>query len=150
MSGCSKSAFTTPLAKYVDIYVAHGYSDRVSKRSSKIILTNEARVLKALRLEHRLSMKEAGRRAGLSDSMIAHIETGRTNPPVGERLERLLAVYGGIKLKSYWERVRRFQSQVTPKHEALELVERLNDHQLELILPLLKAVASSVRQPPLL
>ncbi len=89
-------------------------------RSKKIILTNEARVLRILRILNGFSMKEAGSRAGISDSMIAHIETGRTNPPTGVRLEKLLEVYG-IKPKSFYERVRRYQEEVSPKDELTQL-----------------------------
>jgi len=70
-------------------------------RSQKIIVTNEARVLRALRLEHGLSMKKAGELAGVSDSLIAHTETGRLNPPKGPNLERLLRVYGESRRRAF-------------------------------------------------
>ncbi|MBI2712599.1 MAG: helix-turn-helix domain-containing protein [Bdellovibrio sp.] len=105
------------------------------RRSAKIILSNEARVLKCLRLEHRLSMRKAAELAGVSDSTVAHIETGRLNPPKGARLERLLRVYGGIKTKSFYERVRIFQSTPpTPHEELTELFNRANAEQIRIML----------------
>jgi transcriptional regulator with XRE-family HTH domain len=66
-------------------------------------MTNEARVLKELRIYHGYSMRKAGELMELSDSYIAHLETGRIDIPMGARLDRILAVYGGIKKKSLYE-----------------------------------------------
>ena len=115
----------------------------MSTRSKKIIMTNEARVLRALRLEYKLSMKQAADRAGISDSLIAHIETGRTNVPKGDKLVRLLVVYGGIKLKSFSERARRFQDTTSPKDEAYELLKRMTEKQAHILLPVMKAISTT-------
>ncbi len=68
------------------------------KRSSRIILTTEALVLKQMRLALGLSMKKAGALMGKPDSYIAHLETDRMDLPRGEKLDRLLMTYGRIKL----------------------------------------------------
>lgn len=112
-------------------------------RSKKIILTNEARVLRALRLEHDLSMKKAGGLAGVSDSLIAHIETGRMNPPRGEALARFLRVYGGIHEKSFYERVRTFHQKMTPREELIELVQRANKAHVQTLLSVAKGLMGS-------
>lgn len=112
----------------------------MSKRSSRIIITNEARVLRALRIERKLSMKEAAKIAGISDSLIAHIETGRIDSPRGPKLDRLLKAYGNISSKAFAERVRRFQPLLTEKAEATELLKRMNQQQVKLILPVLKGI----------
>lgn len=109
-------------------------------RSQKIIVTNEARVLRALRLEHGLSMKKAAALAGVSDSLIAHIETGRMNPPKALTLERLLQVYGGIKERSFFERVRTFQAKPTPREELSELLGRANATQVTTILQIVRGI----------
>ena len=109
-------------------------------RSKKIILTNEARVLRALRQEHGLSMQRAGELAGVSDSTIAHIETGRMNPPKGEALKRLLDVYGGIKEKSFHERVRTFHQKLSAKDELRELVNRATEKQSQTLLQIAKGL----------
>lgn len=108
------------------------------KRSSRIIMTNEARVLKELRRQHGLSMRKAGEMLGLSDSYIAHIETGRMDPPKGDKLDRLLGIYGGIKQKSFYERVRNYAEIVTPQMELMETVGRLSEEETKMALVLLK------------
>lgn len=110
------------------------------KRSARIIMTNEARVLKDLRLYHGYSMRKAGELMGLSDSYIAHLETGRMDVPKGEKLERILAVYGGIKAKSFYERVRNYQEKITPRDELLEIIERLPDDKVPIVLNIARSL----------
>ncbi len=110
------------------------------KRSSRIIMTNEARVLKDLRLETRLSMPRAGALIDKSDSYIAHLETGRMEVPTGERLEILLGIYGGMKSKSFYERVRKYKLSTTPKDEILELLQRGSEDQLRTLLAVVKGI----------
>ena len=86
-------------------------------------------------------MKEAGRRAGVSDSLIAHIETGRVNPPDGDRLERLLKAYGGIKAKTFYERVRKFEEKASPRDELMELVKRASEGQVATLLSVARGLA---------
>jgi len=110
------------------------------KRSARIIMTNEARVLKDLRLYHGYSMRKAGELMGLSDSYIAHLETGRMDVPKGEKLDRILAVYGGIKAKSFYERVRNYQEKITPRDELLEIIERLPDEKVPIVLNIARSL----------
>lgn len=110
------------------------------KRSSRIIMTNEARVLKDLRLETGLSMRRAGAVIGKSDSYIAHLETGRMDVPTGERLDVLLGIYGGMKPKSFYERVRKHKLSTTPKDEILELLQRGSEDQLRTLLAVVKGI----------
>jgi transcriptional regulator with XRE-family HTH domain len=114
----------------------------MKSRSQKIIITNEGRVLRTLRFEHGLSMKKAGALAGVSDSTIAHIETGRMNPPKGPALERLLKVYGGIQAKSFYERARNFKANHTAKEQLLELVQRANEKQASVLLNVAQGLLS--------
>ena len=72
-------------------------------------------------------MRKAGALIGLSDSYIAHIETGRMDPPKGAKLDRLLAIYGDIKQKSFYERVRNFKVTLTAKDQLLEMVQRMSE-----------------------
>ncbi len=60
-------------------------------------------------------MKKAGTLMGKSDSYIAHLETGRMDLPSGEKLDRLLMAYGGIKQESFFEKVRNFQARPNDK-----------------------------------
>jgi transcriptional regulator with XRE-family HTH domain len=112
----------------------------MKKRSQKIILTKEAHVLRALRKESGLSMKRAATQMGVSDSTIAHIETGRMNPPHGSRLERMLAVYGGIKENSFYERVRLYSEQSSPRDELADLLARASAAQVHTLLQVAKGL----------
>lgn len=134
---------TTTKSKYVDFFVDFlVYLFAMSKRSSQLRPSIEGKVLKALRQEQGLSMRKAGELIGVSDSTIAHVENGRMNPPTGERLSRFLKIYGGIKEKSFYERVRRFQEKTTPRDELLELVKRANSRQVKVLLDVARGLMS--------
>lgn len=110
------------------------------RRSDRIILTNEARVLRDLRIASKLSMRKAGELVGRSDSYIAHIETGRMNPPTDEKLDRLLNIYGGLKQKSFYERVRNWKYKITIHDEFIEIVKKLDDEKLKILMNLAKTL----------
>jgi hypothetical protein len=55
-------------------------------------------------------------------------------------LDQLLAIYGGIKLKSFQDRVRHYRQKLTPRDELVELVARLADKHINTVL----AVARSL------
>ena len=116
------------------------------RRSSDIIVANEARVLKQLRIAAGFSMRQAGALVSKSDTYICHIETGRMDVPKGERLEQLLGIYGGIKIKSFNERVRLYRHQLTGRQEVMDLVNRLPDYTLPSAICILKGLLS-MRQP---
>ena len=93
-------------------------------------MTREAMVLKQMRVGCGLSMKKAGELMGKSDSYIAHLETGRMDIPKGEKLDRILAAYGGIKQKSFYERVRSYVERPNDITILRTLLERANPDQL--------------------
>lgn len=111
-----------------------------NKRSARIVVTCEAKVLRQLRLETKLSMRRAGRELGLSDSYISHLETGRLNVPRGERLNRILQTYGGLKEKSFRERVRLYADRQTPQEELFGLTRLANENQARTLLNVVKAL----------
>src|ERR1700677_181380 len=106
-------------------HLVESSANQATKRSSRVIMTNEGRALRELRIMHGLSMRKAGELIGVSDSYISHIENGRADPPKGIYLEKFLAVYGGIKAKSFYERVRNIREEVTPQQELVELIYKL-------------------------
>jgi transcriptional regulator with XRE-family HTH domain len=82
------------------------------KRSSRIFLTVEAKVLKKIREERKqkrlgknYSLRAVAKRLGKTDSWLAQIENGRADFPWDERLDALLNDYG-LKRKSFNERIR--------------------------------------------
>lgn len=113
------------------------------KRSSKVTITNEARVLRQMRLSHKLSTRKAGTLIGRSDTYISHIENGRMDVPTGDRLQRLLDAYGGIKIKSFQERVRMYRHQATTRDELVDLIGRLPDEQVNTILTIARSLLAT-------
>ncbi len=112
------------------------------KRSSRIIMTNEARVLKEMRYQKGLSLRKAGDLIGKSDTYIAHIEGGRMDVPIGHKLQVLLDLYGPIKIKSFYERARLFRAKITKKDELLEIIQKISDEKVEILLGLAKSLTN--------
>ena len=115
------------------------------QRSKKIIMTDEARVLKRLREERRLSLRDVGQRLGKSHATIAHIEGGRMNAPEWDRLMELLTVYGISDYKVFYDRVRHFSERRTPQDELRDLVMQLAPDRITIALEILKQVAEGRR-----
>ena len=115
------------------------------QRSKKVIMTDEARVLKRLREERGLSLREVGQRLGKNHTTIAHIEGGRMDVPKGERLTDLLRVYGIDDYRSFYHRVRNFNEQQTPLDELRELVDRMSPDRVEIAVQILRQVAEGRR-----
>ena len=60
------------------------------------------------------------------------------DPPSEEKLERLLEIYGGMKKKSFYERVRKYKKTMTIECELLALIPLLNSQQLASVLSVSK------------
>lgn len=113
------------------------------KRCSRIVMTTEAKVLRDLRIQSGLTMRQAGALLGLSDTYISHIETGRMDPPTDEKLENILAIYGGMKRKSFNERIRLYKDKSNPSTELVDLLPRLQYREVMTLL----AVAKTLLNP---
>lgn len=113
---------------------------RTKKRSDRIVMTDEARVLKLLRSEARLSMRKVAEAVGLSDTYIAHVETGRIDLRE-DTLKRLLKVYG-TQLGTFRARVRTYKPKVTSEQELMELVRRMRDKELATVLAVARSLIS--------
>jgi len=85
-------------------------------------------------------MRKAGELIGVTDSYISHIENGRVDFPKGERLDKILAAYGGIKQKSFFERVRNFKEKLTPADELIEIIPKLGQEKIKLLLGLAQSL----------
>lgn len=115
------------------------------QRSKKIIMTDEARVLRRLREDCGLSLRDVGQRLGKSHATIAHIEGGRMDVPKGKRLMELLAMYGVTEFKVFYDRVRNFTEKQTPREELIELIERFDSDRIAIALEILGQVAKGKR-----
>jgi len=114
-------------------------SYRTKKRSDRIVMTDEARVLKLLRSEAKLSTRKVTDAIGVSDTYIAHLENGRIDLPPEERLKRLLKVYGA-RVGTFTERVRTYRSQITPEQELTGLLKRLRPHEVSTLVAVAKSL----------
>ncbi|MCM2354110.1 MAG: helix-turn-helix domain-containing protein [Pseudobdellovibrio sp.] len=114
---------------------------RTKKRSDRIVMTPAARLLKLLRNESGLSMINAAALIGVSDSYIAHIETGRMDVPSGEKLKRLVHVYG-VRSTTYFERLSKFSEKPDPRVELGELLKRMRDKEVETVLAVARGLLS--------
>lgn len=111
-------------------------------RSHGVKLTNEARVLKEMRISKGLSMRQAGELLGKSDSYISQIENGRMKVPEEVALEKLLEIYGGPIVKSFYSRSREFQEKLTIKDEIMELIKKTNELETVILLKIVKALVA--------
>ncbi len=83
-------------------------------------------------------MRKAGDALGFSDSYISHIENGRVDVPTDANLEKFLILYGDLKQKSFYERVRRYYECADPRKELLNFVNYLPNEKISLALKILK------------
>jgi len=111
-------------------------------RTHGVHMTNEARVLKEMRMIRGLSMRQAGELVGKSDSYISQIENGRMRPPVGDALKSLLDIYGGTSTESFYARARKHQEKLTEKDEIVELLTKTNDAEVAILLKIIKALVA--------
>ncbi len=101
-------------------------------RASKVIVTPEAQVFRALRLKRGYSMRKMGELVGCSDSYISQIENGRENPPKGERLLKFLDVFE-IKPKYFAELVKSWKDEETDHDVVQTLLPKLKPEQVRLL-----------------
>ena len=88
-------------------------------------------------------MRAIAKRLCRSNAWLSHIENGRSNVPSDHRLDALLNLYG-LKRKSFTERVRLYKQRITPRSELHELIDRMDDEKMRLVLVFAKSIAEGV------
>ena len=63
--------------------------------------------------------------------------------PKGERLHRLLEIYGGLKMRSFFQRAKTYKAKTLPREELTELVSLANDEQANVLLAITKSFLAS-------
>jgi len=61
----------------------------------------------------------------------------------GEKLDRLLGIYGGMKQKSFRERVRLYRAKGSPRDYLFDLIKRCSEDQIKTALPIVTATFKS-------
>lgn len=114
----------------------------IKGRTSRVIMTSEAKVLRKLRLQNGLSMKEAGERLGYSSTYISQIENGRENVPCGERLDKFLRAYGKITEKYFKQLCKEWKDETDELSMLMDLAKRLPISKIRTLLALAQQMAA--------
>jgi len=102
------------------------------KRTSFVVMTSEARVLKRLRERANLSMREAGVVMGYSSSFVSQVENGRANPPEGESLKKFLFAYG-TEQKAFTCMGTEFKVDISDLEIVTSLLPRLSPEAIKIL-----------------
>src|SRR5690606_17411118 len=129
----------TPFTKYVLNFLEIYYIKQpMSLRTTKVIPSKEGRLLKKLRIDKKLSMRALAQQVGVTDSYIAQMETGRSNPPKGETLYRMLMALGTNE-KAFKERLRNFKEDRTDAEVIADLLKRMNESDIKMFRQMMEA-----------
>ena len=112
----------------------------MSKRSNEKRITREVRVIKFLREQAKLSIRQAASRAGLSMSLVAHMEQGRTGITQAS-LNKLLSVYGSTCATFEMFASGRVELPLDIRSECLELIKSMSLDQLKTAQPVLASLS---------
>jgi len=111
------------------------------RRTSEIKMTNEARVLRRLRLESGMKIKEVAREIGKSEAYIRHIEHGRLDVPSKEMVKKILSAYGAT-YRIYSAKCK-VDCAEDPYMEIKNMIHKIPEDKITLVLSLLRGVLSS-------
>lgn len=106
-------------------------------RSAKKVYSPKGQVLKKLRNERDLSMKQVADFVGCSDTFISFLENGRAEIPKTEVFGKILKVYG-ISQRAFDERVRRHEREEGDDEFIVKAFKILTLEQKHLIKTLIK------------
>ena len=111
----------------------------MSKRSNEKRVTRGARVLRFLREQSHLSLRNAAKKADLSLSLVAHLEQGRTGI-LPHHLEKLLGVYGSTVQTYLMFESGKVALPQDLRHECIEIVRAMSLDQLRTAHPVLESL----------
>lgn len=110
------------------------------RRTSEIRITNEARLLRKIRLDRGLSIREAGRRLEKSESYIRHIENGRIDVPREVELRKILTVYQ-VGLRQFNLR-KKSEVELDPYIELKQLIQEIPQGKVQVALSVVQSLIS--------
>ncbi len=114
----------------------------MSKRTETKQITMEAKVLRHLREQRGLSMRQAAKLGNLSMTIINHIENGRMDLKE-HHLKLLLSLYGSTQ--EIYDLYRRGTAALpaNPKKECMDLLASFNELQIRSVEPIIKSLATA-------
>jgi len=107
------------------------------KRCTQVVMTNEAKVLKELRVQKGLSMFQAGQLINKSDSYISHIENGRMDIPKKEQILIILSIYS-TSFEVYQDLVANYKEKLSRKEALIQMVAKLDDNKTNKVLRIIE------------
>jgi len=112
------------------------------KRHHKVIITPEAKALREMRLDKELSIREVCKLLGKSEGFLRHIETGRRDFPRKIVLETILKVYEATykMFRHKVTAVMEAESKLGPKEELKELIDRLPEDKVNVVLAMVRGL----------
>lgn len=110
------------------------------RRTSEIKMTNEARVLRRLRLDSGTSIKEVAKEIGKSEAYIRHIEHGRLDVPSKEVIKKILSVYGAT-YRIYSAKCK-VECSEDPYMELKNMIHKIPDEKVPLALSMIRGILS--------
>ncbi len=109
-----------------------------------MIITPEAKALREMRLDKELSIREVCKLLGKSEGFLRHIETGRRDFPRKIVLETILKVYEATykMFRHKVTAVMEAESKLGPKEELKELIDRLPEDKVAVVMSVVKGLSS--------
>lgn len=104
-------------------------------------MTNEARVLRRLRLDSGTKIKEVAKEIGKSEAYIRHIEHGRLDVPGKEMIKKILSVYGAT-YRIYSAKCK-VDCAEDPYMELKNMIHKVPEEKLILALNLLRSLMNN-------
>lgn len=109
----------------------------MSKRTRKVIYKTEGQVIKKLRTENDLSMRELGQKIGLSDSSVSQWENGRLDP-TAQNIEKICEVFG-IGEKYFFEMCREYQKNESDYDFIKTTIHKLDPASVKMLRTIIEA-----------
>ena len=96
-----------------------------NRRTSKIILSPEAKALRRIRENRNLSIRYVAKKMKYSESYLRHIEKGRLDIPNLVFLNKLLSIYK-VSYDEFANKVKECNNEKTSQVQIKKLVDKLN------------------------
>lgn len=110
------------------------------RRTSEIKISNEARLLRKIRLDRKISIREASRRLGKSESYLRHVENGRLDVPKKDELKKILVIYQ-VSLRQFNLR-NKSEVEIDPYIELKQLIQEIPVDKVPIVLSVVRSLIS--------
>lgn len=108
-------------------------------KSRTVLITNEVRVLKYMRIEAGLSLRKASQRLSITDCAISHIENGKMHLPL-HRIEEMVSAYG-YSMSDFFVLSRSKKVPENKRTECLQQLKTIPNAKLQEVFNYLKSIS---------